>query len=62
MRKKAVNVQRIQPITLYTDDVEQQRLWLYYQKLTEKGQAADWIRATLIAAVPPQPIEVKNGN
>ena len=59
-RKKLVNVQRLQPVTLDMDNAQQKLLWTYYQKLTEKGTAADWIRTTLIAALPP--VEVKNGN
>lgn len=51
-RGKRVNVGRMQGVELDLNDTAHAALWDYYLKLTISGKAADWIRNTLVAALP----------
>lgn len=53
-RKKRENVRRM-PVDLDLDDPAQAALWEYWQKLSEKGEASQWVRDTLIASLPAKP-------
>ncbi len=51
-RKKHDNIRRIPTVALDMDKPDHVALWDYYQTLTHEGEGTDWIRSTLIAAMP----------
>lgn len=52
-RTRHTNVKRIPPVDLNLDLPEQSALWKYYQSLTASGEAAAWIRDSLVSCLPP---------
>lgn len=52
MPRKNSNAVQIPPISLNLKKADHARLWEQYQKKTEMGEGAEWIRQTLIASLP----------
>jgi hypothetical protein len=50
-RKKRGEVRRM-PIDLDLDDPAQAALWERWQELSERGEASQWVRDTLIGSLP----------
>lgn len=57
-RKKRGELKRM-PIDLDMDDPRQRALWEHWLALTAEGKASQWVRNTLIAALPAQPKRVE---
>ena len=51
-RKKRELIGRTPPVDWEKDNPDHVAFWEYYQDLTSKGKASEWIRETLIAAMP----------
>lgn len=54
-RKKRGTIQRLPPVDLHLNNPQQQAVWEHYQLLAVEGEASDWIRDALIAALPARP-------
>ncbi len=55
-RMKRKNIKRLPPIDLNLDDPAQKEVWDYYQLLTKTGDAAEWIRQSLMPSLGMPPV------